>query len=124
MAKKSFKKDGKGFQGLNFSNEVENDPKQEENQVSSSPTPEETSKEKIENKNTKSNPYRQSKKGFERYTFMINAEFVPQVKDLAQASGVKIKDVLNVAISEYLEKNWSKERQEKIKQLREELGLD
>lgn len=124
MAKKSFKKDGKGFQGLNFQKELENEAVEQE-PVEESQSPQvDAPVKKPTSKNTDKNPYRQSKKGYERYTFMIDADYIPQVKDLAQTTGVKIKDVLNAAVAEYLKKNWSKERQEKIKQLRAELGLD
>lgn len=124
MAKKSFKKDGKGFQGLNFQKELENEAVEQE-PVEESQSPQvDAPVKKTTSKNTDKNPYRQSKKGYERYTFMIDADYIPQVKDLAQTTGVKIKDVLNAAVAEYLKKNWSKERQEKIKQLRAELGLD
>lgn len=110
MAKKKFQESG--FKGLNLGKAVPSDPVPPKKEATP-PLPDRDGK----------NPYRKSKAGFERYTFMINSDFLPQIKDMAKTTGVDIKDVLNAAIEAYLTENWSQEKQAKLEALRKELGL-
>lgn len=60
-----------------------------------------------------------NEEGYLRYTFMIKAELLPEIKEAAQLAKVDIKDVLNSAIQKYLSEHWTPEQKEAARKLRD-----
>lgn len=124
MAKKDFSRDFKGKIQLGSGSEK----KQESKPVDPSPTPPEVvapvekPKEKKFKKTTQT--------GEVRYTFIADPTHLEGIQQMASVTKKPIKDLINSALDEYLQKHWNADKQaqfaelqKQIEKMRKEMGL-
>ena len=54
-----------------------------------------------------------------RYTFIADAEIIEKIKEIADYKRVKIKEVINYALGEYVKENWSRKLSQELQRSRE-----